>query len=354
MSLLVRRRNPLVILAMLLWPSPNASLQYHTRAISIVKPFLLSSHTTMSTSENEKNQPDQWSAQAELYSNQAARLTELHGADLIAILKDDILKAKIILDVGCGTGAFAKAYVNQFPQGIPGQTLILSDLSEGMLDKAKETVVCKDDFQTKLLFQVEDGTKLDGIADDSVDIVVSLFGVFLFPDQQGALQAISRVLKNGSSNAFANASWMFGVSDYFSNQGFGVSLQDAFKVPNDILHPSSKSIDDVMKWSTPHDIRRHLAVHVDDSIQDNVRCFPAIHNTVWEFDNLWTMMSNNPMSAIPRSSPEDVAKAKTALQDFVTNNGQSSLEEPIMLSTASILTTVRGFRYKSDIPNKNQ
>jgi ubiquinone/menaquinone biosynthesis C-methylase UbiE len=332
------------VIAVLSWLSPNAALQYHPRSISTVKHVSLSSHTMASTSVSESNLPDRWSAQAEVYSNQATRLTELHGADLIAILKDDILKAKTILDVGCGTGAFAKAYIKQFPHGIPGQTLILSDLSQGMLDKAKETVVPNDNFQTKLLFQVEDGTKLDGITDASIDIVVSLFGVFLIPDQQATLRAISRVLKKDASNVFANASWMFGISDYLSNQGFGVSLQDAFKLPNDLINPSSQFDDKVLKWSTPQDIRRLLAVHVEDCDQDNVRCFPAIHNTVWEFDNLWTMMSNNPMSAIPTASEEDVAKAKTAVQQFVTKNGQTALEEPIMLSTASILTVARGFR----------
>ena len=100
-------------------------------------------------------QKDEWSSQAGCYSSQASKLTELHGADLIAILKDDILKAKVILDVGAGTGAFAKAYLQQFPLGIPGQTLLVTDFSEGMLDKAKETVKPSSgsDFKTNIVFQ---------------------------------------------------------------------------------------------------------------------------------------------------------------------------------------------------------
>ena len=128
---------------------------------------------------NMSGDKDKWSAQADLYSNQASRLTELHGADLVTILKDDILRAKTILDIGCGTGAFAKAYLQQFPKGVPGQTLILSDLSAGMLEKARETVKPGPDFTTKIVFQEEDGTKLEGIPDNSVDLAVSLFGVFL-------------------------------------------------------------------------------------------------------------------------------------------------------------------------------
>ncbi|KAG7351767.1 type 11 methyltransferase [Nitzschia inconspicua] len=294
-----------------------------------------------SSATAETNKADQWSDQAELYSNQAARLTELHGADLVSILKDDILQAKTILDVGCGTGAFAKAYMQQFPKGVPGQTLILTDLSEGMLEKAKETINPGSDFQTKLVFQVEDGTTLAGIADHSIDVVVSLFGVFLIPDTTSTLNAIGRVLKKEPSNIFANASWMFDVSEYFASRGFGVSLQDVFKLPNEIIDPNQVSAAIFLNWSTQTNIQELLADRVG---QGKLRCYPAIHNTVWEFENLWTMLSKNPMSAIPNASEEDVAKAKKALEEFVTHNGALSLDEPMMLSTASILTVARGFR----------
>ena len=277
---------------------------------------------------------------AGLYSSQASRLTELHGADLVTILKNDILHAKTILDVGCGTGAFAKAYLQQFPKGVPGQTLILSDLSEGMLQKAKDTVKPGSDCQTKIVFQVEDGTKLAGVADDSIDIVVSLFGVFLIPDQDAAMKAIARVLKPGNG-VFANGSWMFGQSDYFSSQGFGVSLQDAFKLPNDIIDPSKNDDLAYLKWGTADDCRVLLGNHVPDN--NSIQCYNVIHNTVWQFDDLWTMMVQNPMSALQGASDNDFSKARDALHDFVTDNGKLSLQDPLMLSTASILAVAKGF-----------
>jgi hypothetical protein len=49
------------------------------------------------------------------------------------------------------------------------------------------------------------------------------------------------------------------------------------------------------------------------------------------------------MSALQRASEEKVSKAKEALQDFVTMKGTVSIEEPLMLSTASILAVARGF-----------
>ena len=278
---------------------------------------------------------DKWSAQADLYSNQAARLTELHGADLITILKDEILKAKTILDVGCGTGAFAKAYLQQFPKGVPGQTLILSDLSAGMLEKAKETVKPGPGFLTKIVFQEEDGTKLEGIPDSSVDLVVSLFGVFLIPDQEKTLASIQRVLKKGDESTFANASWRFGISDDLASQGFGVSLQDVFSVPNDVISPGQSP--DFKKWATEEGIK---AMFADKT--KAIELYQAVHTTVWEFENLWTMLAANPMSSLNGASEADTARARHALEAFVTKDG-SSLDKPLTFTSASILCITKGF-----------
>lgn len=280
--------------------------------------------------------PDEWLTQADLYSDQAARITELHGADLVTILKDDILKAKTILDVGSGTGAFARAYLQQFPKGVPNQTLILSDLSAGMLDKAKETVkpVGDDTFQTKIVFQVEDGTKLEGIESDSIDLVVSLFGVFLIPDQEGAQNAISRVLKK-KDGTFANASWMFGLSKQLSSAGFGVTLQDAFQVPIQTLDPKFTLQDESFyQWA---DRNRAKSVLSDQYNLVDVQAYSALHTTVWQFENFWNMLMTNPMTNLKNFTKEDQERAKEALKDFVTSDG-SKLDKPLLFSSASIVT----------------
>eukprot|EP00979_Chaetoceros_neogracilis_P008054 scaffold1768_cov275-Chaetoceros_neogracile.AAC.4 len=279
---------------------------------------------------------DEWSAQADLYSDQNARITELHGADLVTILKDDILKAKTILDVGSGTGAFARAYLQQFPKGVPNQTLILSDLSAGMLDKAKETVkpVGDDTFQTKIVFQVEDGTKLEGIESDSIDLVVSLFGVFLIPDQEGAQNAISRVLKK-KDGTFANASWMFGLSKQLSSAGFGVTLQDAFQVPIQTLDPKYTLQDkSFYQWA---DRNRAKTVLSDQYNLVDVQAYSALHTTVWHFENLWNMLMTNPMTNLKNCIKEDQERAKEALKAFVTSDG-SKLDKPLLFSSGSIVT----------------
>lgn len=285
---------------------------------------------------NVKATPDEWSAQADLYSDQAARITELHGADLVTILKDDILKAKTILDVGSGTGAFARAYLQQFPKGVPNQTLILSDLSEGMLNKAKETVKPSDEdsFLTKIVYQVEDGTKLEGIESDSIDLVVSLFGVFLIPDQEGVQKSISRVLKK-KDGTFANASWMFGLSKQLSSAGFGVTLQDAFQIPVQTADPKW-SLEDksFYQWA---DRNRATSVLSEQYKLVDVEAHSALHTTVWQFENLWNMLMANPMTNLKDGTKEDQDRARQALEDFVTSDG-SKLDKPLLFSSGSVLS----------------
>ena len=66
---------------------------------------------------------------ANSYADNITRFTMLHAADLIGVTKTEIRKAKRILEIGCGAGAFGLAYMNIFPQGIPGQTIVCTDLS---------------------------------------------------------------------------------------------------------------------------------------------------------------------------------------------------------------------------------
>ena len=150
-----------------------------------------------------------WDTHAKAYDKNIRRLTSLHASDLIGSILPQIRSAKTILDVGSGTGAFGHAYLDFFPEGIPGQKLILSDLSPGMIKQAEQSMLAKlpSNFQTEIEFRVEDGTDLKGIDTDSIDIVTSVFGAFLIPDREKVLEAVARVLVKGG--IFANVSWSF-------------------------------------------------------------------------------------------------------------------------------------------------
>ncbi|CAJ1928720.1 unnamed protein product [Cylindrotheca closterium] len=295
--------------------------------------------SSSSSSSSSSTTDDVWKETAQVYSDQASRLTQLHGSDLITILRNDIMNAKTILDVGAGAGAFAHAYLQHFPTGIPGQTLILSDLSEGMLEQAKKTLKIPSDYQTKIIFQIEDGTRLEGIETDSMDMVVSTFGVFLIPDQEATLASIQRVMKPEA--VFGNASWIWEGSSKLASMGFGVTLQEAFTKPVDTINPShsEEAIGPLKKWSDADEVERMLTA---DYKFDSVKMYRALHSTVWEYDNLWGMIENNPMTNMKDLSPEDEERAKSAFQKFVTQDGAYSTDEPLMISSASNLAVARG------------
>ena len=157
------------------------------------------------------------------------------------------------------------------------------------------------------------------------------------PDQEAALKAIRRVLKEGNDNTFANGSWRFDISDYLASQGFGVSLQDVFALPSEVINPGHDKDVSFKKWANKEDIKAMFA-----GKSTSTELYQSMHSTVWDFDNLWTMLAKNPLSAVNGASEADAARARQALEAFITKDG-SSLGKPLMLSTVSILCVTKGF-----------
>lgn len=162
--------------------------------------------------------PEAWDRVAANYQFFAPSFTSLHAFDLLSSMADKIRSAKTILDIACGTGAVCLAYAQMFPKGIPGQTIIMTDYSSGMVSIAEQEVWSRlpSDFQTELQFRREDATDLKSIPDSSIDVVVSCFGVFLVPQQQVALSEVKRVLK--PEGVFGTTAW----TDLPSEMNFGV------------------------------------------------------------------------------------------------------------------------------------
>ena len=115
--------------------------------------------------------PNKEAQGAKHYLDHITRFTVLHAKDLVMLLSPQIESSKTLLDIGCGPGTFALAYLDLYPKGIPGQTLILSDISPEMVQQAEETMKERipSDFQTKLEYQVVDGLTLDGIVGNSFE-----------------------------------------------------------------------------------------------------------------------------------------------------------------------------------------
>jgi ubiquinone/menaquinone biosynthesis C-methylase UbiE len=94
-----------------------------------------------------------------------------------------------VLEVGCGSGVL---WTNIAPQ-LPGLRLTLTDLSEGMLDVARESVAPVDNLD---LVDVRtcDVQELP-FHDDSFDVVIANHMLYHVPDRDLAVREIARVLR---------------------------------------------------------------------------------------------------------------------------------------------------------------
>lgn len=115
--------------------------------------------------------------------------------------------AKVVLELACGPGVLARAYLVRFPGGIPGLTVIFTDCSQSMVDVSEQYVklLAAADCQTTFKFRLEDAAQIESLADNEVDVVLSSFAVYMAHPREAVFSEIWRVLRKGDTSG--NASW---------------------------------------------------------------------------------------------------------------------------------------------------
>jgi demethylmenaquinone methyltransferase/2-methoxy-6-polyprenyl-1,4-benzoquinol methylase len=100
----------------------------------------------------------------------------------------------VVLDLACGTGDLAFAAASR----LPGSRVTGVDASPAMIDAAKaRRRALAGGASGTVAFRVGDMTRLDGVADASVDLVTAGYGFRNVPDFRAALADCARVLKPG-------------------------------------------------------------------------------------------------------------------------------------------------------------
>jgi ubiquinone/menaquinone biosynthesis C-methylase UbiE len=287
---------------------------------------------------------------ANSYADNITRFTMLHAADLIGVTKTEIRKAKRILEIGCGAGAFGLAYMNIFPQGIPGQTIVCTDLSPTMVQVAQRLITEKtqkqhqsSSFSTEFIFHQSDGTTLEGLGDKSFDLVVSVFGVFLIPNRTAVFQQIRRVLVDGG--ALATTAWTStGYNEELQKAGFGPNLHDAMAMMK--VLPKGSSPEDrtlqplpqfVLDWFDRDKIKDMLR---ENNLFLQLDIYRSMHTVAFDsVDHMWhTFTSSSPhaRAAGDQEDPEQVALAKKSLGQFVTQSPhEETVDRPICVQTVA-------------------
>ncbi len=132
-----------------------------------------------------------------------------------------------ILEIGCGTGWL---WVDRIDHIGAGSALTLTDLSQGMLDKARDTLGERDN----VTYAVVDVMSLP-YADASYDVVIANMMLYHAPSLDGALREIRRVLKPGgtlySSTYGENGIGRF-ISEALSPLGICMNNPDVFTLEN--------------------------------------------------------------------------------------------------------------------------
>jgi len=95
-----------------------------------------------------------------------------------------------VLELGCGNGELWRNKENEIPKGAE---IILSDISEGMVNDARVNLK---NFQDKIQFQVIDCSELP-YEDETFDIIIANHMLFYVKDREKAFSEIKRVLKSG-------------------------------------------------------------------------------------------------------------------------------------------------------------
>ena len=94
----------------------------------------------------------------------------------------------VLLDVPVGTGLFTCSRYT----GFPNATIVAVDYSMGMLQKARKRFL-EHGVNNVHLFRADVANM--PVTDDSVDIVLSMAGLHAFPDKQGAIKEMRRVVR---------------------------------------------------------------------------------------------------------------------------------------------------------------
>lgn len=116
------------------------------------------------------------------------------GEELVAKL--DVTKGMKVLDVGCGDGTTA------LPEAKRGADVLGVDISSPLVAAGNKRA--QEAGLTNLKFQEGDASNLQGIADQSFDLVVSIFGAMFAPKPVDVAKELVRVTRSGGRIVMGN------------------------------------------------------------------------------------------------------------------------------------------------------
>jgi ubiquinone/menaquinone biosynthesis C-methylase UbiE len=126
------------------------------------------------------------------------------GADLIARI--GVSKDMKVLDLGCGDGTTA------IPEAKTGATVRGIDIARNLVEAGNRRI--KEEGLSNITIEEGDATHLEGVADASFDLVISIFGAMFAPKPYDVAKEMVRVTKPGGRIVMGN--WIPGDPSFAS------------------------------------------------------------------------------------------------------------------------------------------
>jgi SAM-dependent methyltransferase len=182
-----------------------------------------------------------FSAETELNSNKAlwekgdftqiAATMRQSGADLVRSLS--IATPMRALDLGCGDGTTA------VPLAILGADVLGIDIAENLVRAGNERAARAG--LTRLTFQKGDACNLRGIADESFDLVISVFGAMFAPKPFDVASEMVRVARPGARIVMGN--WIPDDPTSFVSQLLKISSSFSPAPPDGFVSPMTWGVE---------------------------------------------------------------------------------------------------------------
>lgn len=159
------------------------------------------------------------------------------GAELVAKL--GIVKGMKILDLGCGDGTTA------IPEAKLGANVSGVDIASNLV--AAGNIRAKAEGLTNCTFQEGDATDLNGLKDESFDLVVSIFGAMFAPKPLDVAKEMVRVTRKGGRIVMGN--WI---------PGDPTLVAQILKISSAYTPPPPEGFMSPMLWGVENNVRERF------------------------------------------------------------------------------------------------
>jgi ubiquinone/menaquinone biosynthesis C-methylase UbiE len=246
------------------------------------------------------------------------------GEALVASL--GITKALNVLDLGCGDGTTA------IPAAKRGATVIGVDIARNLVTAGNKRAI--EEGLTNCTFQEGDATDLQGLKDDSFDLVISIFGAMFAPKPFDVAKEMVRVTRKGGRIIMGN--WI---------PGDPTLVAQILKISSAYTPPPPEGFISPMLWGVEaHVIERFGTAGIpEDNISFSRDTYTFVtEGTPSEFVNRFKTYYGPTMNAFEAAEKNGkAAELQRELENLFNSQNKSNAANKVSIPATFLRVTVR-------------